>query len=82
MVIANRALGHRPATQSSRASERPKTEPKALQTPINYQALVGRQTDFDVTIERCVASDRSLACAILVRHKALSAGVVKVCLPP
>ena len=31
-----------------------------------------RQTDFDVTIGRCVVSDRNLACAVFLRRKTLS----------
>ena len=34
----------------------------------------------DVTIGQCVVCDRNLACAILIRHKTLSGGDVKVCL--
>ena len=41
-----------------------------------------RQTDYDVTIEECVVSDRNLACADLIRHKTLSNGEDKVCLLP
>ena len=41
---------------------------------------VVRQTDFDVIIGQCVVSDRNLAWAILIKHKELSAGKVKVCL--
>ena len=42
-----------------------------------------RTTDFDVTIGRCVMSDRNLAlCAVLIKHKARSDGELKVCLLP
>ena len=40
------------------------------------------QTDFDVIIGQCVVSDKTLACAILVRRKTLSDGEVRVCLLP
>ena len=50
--------------------------------PIQSDTVVG-QTDFDVTIGQCVASDRNLACAVqIIRHKTLSDGKVKVCLIP
>ena len=36
-----------------------------------------RTTDYDVTIGQCVASNRNLPCAFLIRHKTLSDGKVK-----
>ena len=45
-------------------------------------ATVVRQRDSDVTIGQRVVSDRNLACAILIRHTALSDGEVKVYLLP
>ena len=44
----------------------------------SYQAL--RQRDFDVIIGERVVSDRNLGCAILIKHKILSVGEIKVCL--
>ena len=43
--------------------------------------VVVRQTDFDGTVGQLVVSDRNLACAIIIRHKTLSDGEDKVCLP-
>ena len=37
-------------------------------TPLSGAAVVG-QTHSDVTIGRCVGSERNLACAVLVRHE-------------
>ena len=39
---------------------------------------VVQHTDFDVIIGQSAVSDRNLACAILIRHKKLSDGNVKV----
>ena len=51
---------------------------------ISVKALIHHQalTDFDVTIGQCVVSDRNLAFAILIRHKTLPDGKVRVCLLP
>ena len=43
---------------------------------------VVRRPDSDVTVGQCVVSERNLAYAVLIRHKALSDGDVKVCLLP
>ena len=46
--------------------------------PLSGNAV--QQTDFDVTIGQCDVSDRTIASAILITHKTLSDGEVKVCL--
>ena len=49
-----------------------------FQTDCKQALSYDRQTD--VTIGQCVMPDRNLACAILIRYKALSDGEVRVCL--
>ena len=41
---------------------------------------VARRTDFDTIMERCLVSERNLACSVLFGQKALPGGEVKVCL--
>ena len=49
---------------------------------LTYRHCRTGQTDFDVTFGQCAASDRNVACAILIRHKTPSDGEDKVCLLP
>ena len=53
-----------------------------IKGPCSLLGTVGRQTDLAVTIGQCDVYDRYLACAILMRHKTLSEGEVRVCLLP
>ena len=48
------------------------------QRPRSTSPTIVRQTDCDVTIGRCVVSDRILACAILIRHETQSDSEHKV----
>ena len=58
----------------------------AFKAPIPHHSIRHRRltdvTNFHVTIGQSVVSDRNPACAILIRHKTLSDGEVKVCLFP
>ena len=54
----------------------------AVKAPDLLSSTVVGQTDFDITLGKCVVLDRNLACAVLVRHKTLSNGGVKVCQLP
>ena len=55
---------------------------RQLKGPDTPLSAVVRQREFDVSIGQCGVSDRDLACTILIRHKILSDGEVKVCLLP
>ena len=60
-----------------------------MKSRIVYEFLPSRTTEFDgdsgpydVTIGQCFVSDRNPAFAILIRHKTLFNGEVKVCQLP